>query len=295
MVETILYEAPRPQHVELLRLRALRERAARSGTNLTAPHRLAFYLTVLYTAGEGHHLVDGTRYRCGRGSLICVTTGQVHAFPADVSLEGIMFLFTPHALEACRVLSGPLAATGVFDHSLLSPLSEMDEGTTTRAELLGAVVSAEQETQSATVREDVLLQLFTAWLLLTQRYRTALEHRDRSPRFDLYLAFVSLIERRRGESRNARDYARWLGLSPRQLRRITSAVAGRSPKQLIDEDLIVEIKRQLLDPSRAIKAIAHDLGFDEPTAMARFFRRHTSSTPAAWRAQSAAAGWLGTG
>ena len=83
--------------------------------------------------------------------------------------------------------------------------------------------------------------------------------------------------------RDAEYYAGELGISTRYLYRICTQLTGQSPKQLIDGILIGGIKQALLSGVRPIGDIAMDYGFEDPTAFGQYFKRHTGSTPSAFR------------
>ncbi len=78
--------------------------------------------------------------------------------------------------------------------------------------------------------------------------------------------------------------ARLLGLSERTLQR-RLAGAGRSFSVVVEEFRHEEAVRLLSDSKLALAQIAGALGFSEQTSFTRAFKRWTSMTPAAWRAQ----------
>lgn len=96
--------------------------------------------------------------------------------------------------------------------------------------------------------------------------------------------FVSLIlDSNLPHRRDTEYYAGKLGISTRYLYRICTQLTGQSPKQLIDGILIGGIKQALISGVRPIVDIALDYGFEDPTAFGQYFKRHTSSTPSAFR------------
>ncbi len=77
--------------------------------------------------------------------------------------------------------------------------------------------------------------------------------------------------------------ARELGYTPRTLSRATHAATARSAKQFIDDRVILEAKRLLAHSDSPAATIARHLGFDDDTNFTKFFRRHTDTTPGAFR------------
>jgi hypothetical protein len=58
---------------------------------------------------------------------------------------------------------------------------------------------------------------------------------------------------------------------------------GLSAKQLIDERVILEAKRRLSHADDSVATVAEQLGFQDASNFSAYFRRHTRSTPAAFR------------
>lgn len=58
---------------------------------------------------------------------------------------------------------------------------------------------------------------------------------------------------------------------------------GMSPKEVIDQQIIVEIKTYLLNTDLSVKNIASELNFEDPSYMCRFFRRMTGVSPISYR------------
>jgi AraC-like DNA-binding protein len=78
-------------------------------------------------------------------------------------------------------------------------------------------------------------------------------------------------------------YAQALGIGERSLSRLCLAVQGLSAKACVAQRLTLEAKRLLAHTTLSAQAIGGELGFDEATNFAKFFRKHTGMTPLAFR------------
>jgi len=67
------------------------------------------------------------------------------------------------------------------------------------------------------------------------------------------------------------------------LNQATSKVLDKSPKELIDDRILLEAKRLLVYGNKSIKEIAFQLGFEEPTNFIKYFRKHIDKTPMEFR------------
>lgn len=75
-------------------------------------------------------------------------------------------------------------------------------------------------------------------------------------------------------------YSEKLCITPRYLHQITVRyMGGRSPKQLIDEQLVAEIKVLLSEPDLSVTEIAERLHFTDQSCLTRFFKKHTGLSP----------------
>lgn len=76
--------------------------------------------------------------------------------------------------------------------------------------------------------------------------------------------------------------ARDLGMSVRSLRRRLTE-EGASYKAIVEEALVTVARRMLGDSRRSIQETAHAMGFSDPTAFHRAFKRWTGMTPMQYR------------
>ena len=280
----LAYDSRSGRDVDVFSLASVRSRALTSCPEASfRPHEIGFYVVVFYEETEpAFHWVDEVAYPVRRGAVVSVAPGQVHAFPAGDDVNATVVAFTEEALNLARMLSGSLASAGVFSPWLQSPLGQIGKGAEKVAQELLVSIDLETRRIAADTRQEVLMHLFTAWVLLSGRYRT-IQRKRTTPGFSHLLRFVGLVEEKCMTSRRTRDYARWTGLSDRQLRRVCDQHLQRTPKEMIAHATILKLKRRLITGDAPIKAIASDFGFDDHSSLARYFRRHTGESPAAWQ------------
>lgn len=97
--------------------------------------------------------------------------------------------------------------------------------------------------------------------------------------------FVGLLREYATREHAVSFYADRMCISPRYLYEVTvECQGGRTPKQLIDEQRLAEVKVLLSDPHLSVTEIAEQLGFADQSYLTRFFRRHTGMSPKAFRA-----------
>ena len=103
------------------------------------------------------------------------------------------------------------------------------------------------------------------------------------PTHEAYGWFRDHIEEHFRHWHKVSEYADRLGYSTRTLNRLAREYTGLSAKELIDERVVLEAKRQLRHADTSVAEIAGQLGFDDPSNFSSYFSRHTGRTPGAFR------------
>lgn len=92
-----------------------------------------------------------------------------------------------------------------------------------------------------------------------------------------------LIENYYTTEQNTSFYADKLCLTNKKLNETAIQSFGLTVKQLLQDALLLAIKREIKLRDKNIKRIAFDLGFEDPAYMTRFFKKHTGMTPSQFR------------
>src|SRR5688500_8478439 len=79
------------------------------------------------------------------------------------------------------------------------------------------------------------------------------------------------------------DYAKIQSLHPSYLNNVIKSNTGRSISAWISEKTIAEAKSLLKNSSVSVKEIAYKLGFSESNHFSNYFKKHTNTTPNAFR------------
>jgi AraC family transcriptional regulator, transcriptional activator of pobA len=271
--------------IETIALQKLFARHNAHPDDLCKEHRLGFYSVMLITKGSGVHQIDFHPYPYSEGSAIFVCKDQVHAFDTRFSSEGIILVFTEKFLTKNAIQSDVLTLHRLFNYHLHSPVITVNEQ---EHENLASVIQAmhvEYHSPEDFGKEEVLRSWLKVLLVKTERIqRTLLPKATDSKWINLFLRFKTAVEDGRRDSRNGRDYADRLGVSYKHLNEACQTVIGKTPKQFIDSCLTLEMKRQLTLSTLSVKELTYQMGFDEPTNLVKYFKKHSGQTPAEFRA-----------
>lgn len=99
----------------------------------------------------------------------------------------------------------------------------------------------------------------------------------------LFDGFCKLLCENCRKHHDVQFYADKLCITPYYLSRITDRIFSVSPKELIDRQIVMEIKSLLTTTELSIKEIAERFHFESSSYLGRYFRRHTGMTPSEFR------------
>lgn len=240
-------------------------------TFLTRPHRLTFHHLMLVTSGKGTHRVDFESHDCRPGTVIHVRPGQIHQYCLDSEFEAHTVLFAPAFVPSHRQCAGGAVQLDTQDRDRLG-----------RA--FTALHEEYRGTDASGLSADILGLQLQALLLQLGRQASAVHAGGEKSRYqNAYVQFLEMVELRFMRTRRAQDYARELGCSPKTLHRTCVAMAGLSPKEIIERRVALEAARLLTHTSMPSGELAAELGFSETTNFVKFFRRREGVTPMAFR------------
>lgn len=95
----------------------------------------------------------------------------------------------------------------------------------------------------------------------------------------LFNNFMMLMERDYKLSRDVNYYARLMNITPKYLTLIVRQVTGHTPKIIIDQYVVLQIKMQLQRTTQSIKEIAWEYHFSDTSFFCRYYKKHTGVTP----------------
>lgn len=96
---------------------------------------------------------------------------------------------------------------------------------------------------------------------------------------ELFNRFMMLMERDYKLSRDVNYYADLMHITSKYLTNIVRQVAGHTPKTIIDQYVILQLKMQIQRSSQSIKEIAWEYHFTDVSFFCRYFKKHTGLTP----------------
>ncbi len=264
---------------KLPKFESLQWRKNVSKYDVSLPHRHNYFEVLVFTKGGGKHEIDFTTHKIKLQSIHFVAANQVHVVKRLPGSSGFSFLFSAEFTSADFYLADLAFYQPGAVPTLNLPKKDFEE-----------VIALLEEVQQSYVvdskgRRDEVKYLFQAILLKLQRLYLAQGNVQQilSVKNKQAIQLQALIDEHYRKHWRAGDYAKEMRVSSMRLNDISKQQFGKSTEAVIQERLMLEIKRALVYGDKSIKEICYDLNFDDPTYFIRFFKKHTGTTPLEYR------------
>ncbi|HTJ52499.1 MAG TPA: helix-turn-helix transcriptional regulator [Cyclobacteriaceae bacterium] len=267
-----------------LEIIAIKDLYSKNKKLLTIAHRADFYHIIWIEKGSPTHLVDFNPVRAPENSILFINRSQVHLFDSSEKYSGKLILFTNQFFCKNKEDIDFLSSTILFNDLLERTPLKLDGIKGNLISLLKLMESEIVKT-SYTVQQDILQNYLHNFLLLCdqEKRKQGFKEIPKGANRDYTLLFTSLVNEHYTKIRSVQEYAEMMHVPERRLSRATAHVLGKSPKEIISERVLLEIKRVLVHTNKSIKEIGFDLGFNEPTNFIKYFRQQTGQTPSEFR------------
>lgn len=249
------------------------------------PHRHNYYEIFVFYEGGGTHDIDFKAYPIETGSAHFITPGQVHLLTRKGNCHGVVITFSAE-LFGVNGNEDLLRRMQLYHNPTLAPVVLLP---TPEMESL-------KHTVTMLVREQELVGAFTTELacslittMLITCNRLLLESRKNAPKIVenagalLLRQFSTLLDEHFMDIRDVDAYASMLSVSTGHLNKVVRSLTGVSISAHMQQRILLEARRLLLNTNTSVKEICYLLNFDDPAYFGRFFRKHTGMTPAAFR------------
>ena len=245
-----------------------------------ALHKHDFYFILVVQHGRGVHEIDFVAHDIQDRTIFVLRPGQVHSLTLKAGATGLLLEFD---LDFYRPRHSITEARWRKAISRNACRPKPDNFMALHAWLAQAhrEFAARQEGYVEAIRASLDL-FFIGYVRQSpdpKRGTTAIPGYTQE-RFE---EFLRLLDAHVGQLKLVSDYAGLMHLSPYQLNAIAKAAVGKTASTLIQEQIILEAKRNLLATPNQVKDIADGLGFEDVSYFIRFFRKHTGHSPEAFR------------
>lgn len=265
--------------IEIILLEDLINRKDSLEHNPENVHQLEFNMLIFFTNGKSKHLVDFVWHEVSNSTLLYLSKGQVTAFNFTNDLRGYIILFTEEYFKKQLNRLPKETIIRLFTSHLFSPKIQIPKNSNVNdyATLLFEEFYKEKDAFNKVNIIDYLFNIIFSKLEQLKKHQTF--HVKETDKLETFLKFKTLLEANYKQSRNADFYAKKMHITYKHLNVISKEIVNRTAKQFIDDFIILEAKRQLINSTIKSTELAFLMGFEEPTNFVKYFKKHTGLTP----------------
>lgn len=243
----------------------------------TTPHKHDFYLTVLFTKGNGTHEIDFTSYEIKPGSVFMMSPGQMHNWKFSKGTDGYVFFHTKDfynsAFTKASINNYPF-----FQSLQHPPIINLEKTHTKKLKPLFKELVQEHEHLAHLKFEKIHALINLIYVELSRHYFPSIQVSNES-----YLVKIrtleSFIDYYYKTKKYPKEYASLMNLSEKHLNRMSKECLNKTTTELIAGRIVLEAKRLLIHSKQTVSEIANELGYEDNSYFSRFFKKHSGQTP----------------
>lgn len=243
-------------------------------------HRHDFYFVLAIQHGSGIHEIDFVKYPVQANAVFILRPGQVHKLELTADTMGFLLEFD---------LSFYQPKNSIAEHRWKKASSknyceveaERFQRLHTHLATIFQEYSLKQEGYVEAIKAN--LDLFFLEHIRQSKNPNSIAKSESGYIQERFEELVRLLETNIVSMKNVSDYADRLSLSPYQLNSIAKTSVGRTVSDLINDQIVLEAKRQLIATPAQVKEVADKLGYEDPSYFIRFFKKQTGHSPEAFR------------
>lgn len=251
--------------------------------DLLLPHRKNHYLIVLMRKGGTRQWVDMTPFTLKSNTVYFYVPNRIIVKEGIEELWSTGIAFTKEFLslqENASLSKLPIIESPHGGHELL-----LTDGDLVFVEDLLVKINTEYKNPNHWQQRMLAAYLTLLLTYLSRLYLEQFNAPESSKERDLLKDYQAMINESYRELKEVGDYASLLNISAGHLSEIVKMQSGKPAIKHIHERLVLEARRLLFHTNNSLKEIAFELGFSDASYFNRFFKRETTSTPAAYRAK----------
>ncbi len=132
-------------------------------------------------------------------------------------------------------------------------------------------------------KESLQVMLKRFLILCVRLYTQEKQYPNEKQEINLIREYNFLIEQHFRNKHTVKEYASLLNKSPKTLSNIFARSGFKSPLFYIQQRILLEARRQLLNTDKSVKEIAYEIGYEDLQTFSRFFKKHEGVSPSEYK------------
>jgi len=246
-------------------------------------HKVSFYVILLFTQNEGDYNLNFKDYSFKKGTLFTLRKDNIHKFYKNKG-KGVLLVFTENFIVNHSNRLETSNTFLLFNEMLASPKLQLNE--VEYSEILAFVdlIKKEYFKVSDDYSPNIIRNLIQ--IIITKLFRIKSKDNlvfDNNKYLSMFLELQELVEKNCFENKKVSFYANKMGVTSKTLNNVTQSVIHQSVKFFINDIVIIQSKRLIINSQDSLTEIAYQVGFDEPSNFFKFFRKYAGVSPSQFR------------
>ncbi len=250
--------------------------------NIAFPHKHNFYEILWITKGKSNHNIDFKEYEILENTLFFISPGQLHLFEEWENIEGFAILFTEQFFLQIFQNKNILFELSYLDNLYENPFLKLKNEDEKEIEPIINLLCLEfkfNEQSSETIQALLLVLLRRIQKLFIAKSNQNINKLQ----IVIFKQFKHLVELNFDKNLSVADYASQLNISTHQLNSFIKATSGKTSSEIIKERIILEAQQLLHFSELTVSQIADQLGFEDSSYFARYFKKQIGLSPQDFR------------
>jgi AraC family transcriptional regulator, transcriptional activator of pobA len=234
------------------------------------------------TSGEGLLISERAKIEISGPGVVIIPANTLHGFTFQSNICGDVITLTESYFDNLSknnlLIFNELAKIKYYDFSKEKENFEM---------ILNFKIIIIKELKETQVEKQTFINsVFTSFFVCVYRLNFAQKSPDKEPdnqTLRYFQAFQKNYRVHLNEHKTVSQYADELNISTVHLNRVCQKVMQKSPIQIINNQIIMEAKKYLLNTSYSISEISYFLNFNDPAYFTRFFKKDVGVSPSDFR------------
>jgi len=245
--------------------------------NLVFPHKHNFYEILWITKGNSKQTIEYNNYEITADNLFFISPGQLHFLEEWQDIEGYCIMFTEDYFLQLFQNKNILFELTYLDNLYSNPFLKMDEEA--KIKLKPTIDLLFQEKSNETIQAILFVLLKQIQNLFSEK----ITNQNTKHQIVIFKQFKILVNQNFNKNLALTDYANQLNITAHRLNSIVKSVCNKTASDIIKERILLQAKQLLQFSDCTISEITFKLGFEDSSYFARYFKKHTSTSPLEFR------------
>ena len=246
---------------------------------ILAPHRHAFYMSVLFTKGSGTHEIDFNAYDIVPGSVFMLFPGQVHTWEVSKDIDGYIF-FHDKEFYNLNFTREKVENYPFFSSTENMSLIILKDGEVSGIEKSFREIVTEYRNRQLMGFQKICSLLNVLYIDLSRAYLPVAQRAKQNETQLMQVRRLEiLVENNFRSIKYPRQYAQMMFMSEKNLNRICKITLNKTTSDIIVDRIILEAKRMLVHSKFSVIQISVELGYMDASYFIRVYKKRTGETP----------------